>query len=369
MMKKSLILIVLFAAGIFAAKAQTDFRHVSYKEAIEAAKKENKMVFIDFYTEWCGPCKRMMKEVFPAKEVGDFLNPKFVCVKIDAEKGEGKELAKRYKVTAYPTFVGIDMNEKELFRKEGGGSVTSFISELGMLIDPNKTPERLKERYEQGERTADLVKTYASLKLSEARGKRNRDTEKEAEVFRMVEDYFKGLSDEERLSSENLFVYKEFVISPFDEAARYMVKNRERFAPGIKEEIASLVEKVYEAQVMNYLLAQTNYDARKYSQMKREIAELGLNKNHYYDASFRFIECHAKGDLNTYMSLCESEFNKLNERQQASLSTYFANVVKDGDETIKKRASKFLRGLLADMDATSILFVAYQLMELEGKGH
>ena len=48
-----------------------NFRPLSYTEAIELAAKENKMVFIDFYTTWCGPCKRMSKEVFPQQEVGE----------------------------------------------------------------------------------------------------------------------------------------------------------------------------------------------------------------------------------------------------------------------------------------------------------
>ena len=48
-----------------------NFRPLSYTEAIELAAKENKMVFIDFYTTWFGPCKRMSKEVFPQQEVGE----------------------------------------------------------------------------------------------------------------------------------------------------------------------------------------------------------------------------------------------------------------------------------------------------------
>ena len=80
---------------VSAAMAQTDFRHISYAEGLEAAKAEGKTLFIDFYTEWCGPCKRMARDVFPQKDVGDYMNAKFVCLKIDAEKGEGVELAKR----------------------------------------------------------------------------------------------------------------------------------------------------------------------------------------------------------------------------------------------------------------------------------
>ena len=66
--------------------AQTKFRALSWKEAIETAKREGKLVFVDFYTDWCGPCKVMARDVFPQKQVGDFFNAKFVCLKLNAEK-------------------------------------------------------------------------------------------------------------------------------------------------------------------------------------------------------------------------------------------------------------------------------------------
>ena len=78
----------------FNAHAQTNFRSISFDEALKVAANENKLVFIDFYTDWCGPCKKMAREVFPQKEVGDFMNAKFVNLKLNAEK-EGQELAAR----------------------------------------------------------------------------------------------------------------------------------------------------------------------------------------------------------------------------------------------------------------------------------
>lgn len=75
-----------------------------WDEALAKAKAENKLVFMDCYTSWCGPCKWMATEIFPQKEAGDYFNPKFISVKYDMEKGEGLKLKDKYKPSGYPTF-------------------------------------------------------------------------------------------------------------------------------------------------------------------------------------------------------------------------------------------------------------------------
>ncbi|NOU59335.1 thioredoxin family protein [Marinifilum caeruleilacunae] len=96
-------------------KAQgIEFFHGTYAEAQAKAKKEGKQLFMDFYTSWCGPCKVMAKKYFTLESVGKVYNKKFICLKIDAEKGEGPEIAKKYGVKVYPTLVFADSSGKEV---------------------------------------------------------------------------------------------------------------------------------------------------------------------------------------------------------------------------------------------------------------
>ena len=365
-------IILFLSVSLFALSlvAQTNFRDITYKEALAAAKVEKKLVFIDFYTSWCGPCKMMMKNIFPLKEVGNYLNSKFVCIKIDAEKGEGPELAKRYQVKAYPTFVAINPAEEILMTKVGGsGSGSGFIGSIDRLIDPDKTPERMKQRYESGERTADLISAYAGLKMEEVYKNRQPDMTKKDEAFKMVQDYFDGLKDKERLAEENVFIYTTYTESPADAIVRYMIANRDKFAPAIKNDISDRIKELYKIDVLNYLTARIPFNQQQYDIVKKGVMDLGLNRDDYYTTAFRFIESYSKGDMDAFMTLCEKEYDQLNDDYKSSLMYSFADVFANADEAVKKRAAKFIRHSFLDMDATMIMFVAQQLMQLEGKGY
>ena len=365
-------IILFLSVSLFALSlvAQTNFRDITYKEALAAAKAEKKLVFIDFYTSWCGPCKMMMKNIFPLKEVGNYLNSKFVCIKIDAEKGEGPELAKRYQVKAYPTFVAINPAEEILMTKVGGsGSGSGFIGSIDRLIDPDKTPERMKQRYESGERTADLIFAYAGLKMEEVYKNRQPDMTKKDEAFKMVQDYFDGLKDKERLAEENVFIYTTYTESPADAIVRYMIANRDKFAPAIKNDISDRIKELYKIDVLNYLTARIPFNQQQYDIVKKGVMDLGLNRDDYYTTAFRFIESYSKGDMDAFMTLCEKEYDQLNDDYKSSLMYSFADVFANADEAVKKRAAKFIRHSFLDMDATMIMFVAQQLMQLEGKGY
>lgn len=84
------------------------FEPKGWQYALLEAKKQDKLVFLDAYTSWCGPCKLLKKNTFTNKSVGDFFNKNFINITVDMEKGEGIALAKKYEVNAYPTLLLLD---------------------------------------------------------------------------------------------------------------------------------------------------------------------------------------------------------------------------------------------------------------------
>lgn len=147
------MLVGLYGQGI-------DFHHGVFDEAIEIAKTEDKLVFVDAFTTWCGPCKRMARDVFPQEEVGDFFNANFINMKIDMEKQDGLKFGQKYKVTAYPTFYFIAPDGEAVYSFKGGRDKTSFINEAKKALASYDRSGDFAEAYEKGDRDYNLVLNY-----------------------------------------------------------------------------------------------------------------------------------------------------------------------------------------------------------------
>ena len=105
------------------------FDHTTLEKAKAEAKSSKKLIFIDVYTTWCGPCKEMAKTTFTRDEVGEVFNKKFVNLKIDAENdADGEFVSTNFKVNAYPTLLFLDEDGKLLKKLVGKQSQEKLIS-------------------------------------------------------------------------------------------------------------------------------------------------------------------------------------------------------------------------------------------------
>ncbi len=95
---------------------------------LDMAAGKDKLVFVDFYTTWCLPCKLMDEDVFSDKGIGELMNDNFINYKIDAEKGNGPNLALLYQVNVFPTLLFLDEKGRVLVRKEGAAYQTELRS-------------------------------------------------------------------------------------------------------------------------------------------------------------------------------------------------------------------------------------------------
>lgn len=117
-MRHSILLILLAASLALASfvlstkssnvETTIQFTDQSWDTVLQLAKEQNKLIFLDIYASWCGPCKMLKKYTFTNEEVGKYFNDNFINVTVDAERGEGRLLASHYEIRAYPTLLFIN---------------------------------------------------------------------------------------------------------------------------------------------------------------------------------------------------------------------------------------------------------------------
>lgn len=148
----SLLLSVVFAVSAFSQDKGVEFQHISLAEALAKAgtDPDHKLVFVDCYTSWCMPCAEMARTVFPEKVCGDFMNPRFISIKLDMEKkGEGTEVSKKYGIRAYPTFLILNAKGEEVNRLVGGAKVDAFVEKLQAALQEANSLKGLKAAFEK----------------------------------------------------------------------------------------------------------------------------------------------------------------------------------------------------------------------------
>jgi len=118
------------------------------------------LLFVDAYAQWCGPCKRMAKTVFPQKNVGDFYNENFINVKLDYEKKEADVFRKSYPVAAFPTLYYIDYNGDVIHAQKGAQKADGLIQVGKMALAKVDRTSDYEALYEKGERDPKLIYNY-----------------------------------------------------------------------------------------------------------------------------------------------------------------------------------------------------------------
>jgi thioredoxin-related protein len=153
-------------------------KNTTWEKVVAKAKAENKLIFVDCYTTWCGPCKKLDAEVFPNPEVGEFFNKHFVNLKVqmDTTKNDteyirewwivGQEWHKTYGVWAYPSFLVFDSNGEIADRGVGFSPVAQFLEKGKELINREGHYYPMKKIYEEGKLPQDKLSSLAKKALN-----------------------------------------------------------------------------------------------------------------------------------------------------------------------------------------------------------
>lgn len=291
-MKKITIIIAALFISCTAFAQGIEFEKGTFAEALAKAKAENKMVFMDCFTTWCGPCKMMSKEVFPLKDVGDYFNQHFVSLKVDMEKGEGIELAKTYNVQAFPTLLFMDAAGKVVHTKVGGCDGPGLIEEAKIAGDPSRQIGTMHKRFDSGDRNVEFLHDYVKALYAVY------DLEK---ISKIGKEFIQNTPREEL---SNVFAFTVVGYSNEmkygSETYKYVIENKEKFiaAEGIGQKNYDGVVGLCISTYLNETAATSTKE-----ELERAITE---TKKDFVSPMQDFVESNA---YNTWY-LANKEFDK-----------------------------------------------------------
>ena len=235
-----------------------------FENVLAKAKAENKLIFIDCYAVWCGPCKYMDANIFPDKEVGDFHNANFINLKYDMEKPYGMKIRKSYGIRAYPSFLYLDSNGEVMHRYVGSTEKPAdFMIISKAATDTENNFRAVNTRIRQGDRRASTINDYLSMNY----GAGNADS--------LINDHFNLINEQEKMSQSTWELVKNHA-SSFDGAAfAYFKANQQAYISAFGEEATN--EYLYSVLSKAYSKSAAAYESLKslnpalYDRHQREI--------------------------------------------------------------------------------------------------
>lgn len=304
---KQIILLLSFAflmgSNAF-AQSGIQFTQGTWKEILAQAEKDNKLIFVDAYAEWCGPCKMMARDVFTAQEVGDFFNKQFINVKMDMEKGEGRGLSETFGIMAYPTLLFVDHSGDIVHRAVGYQSSDLLIGLGEEALDPRRSIGGLNKRYDQGDRSPELLRDLAAARMEAMDGS-----------YAQIAAEYLG-TQQDWSTEENLDFIFRMVSELGTPMAKYLMENRTAFEGAFGEE--AVVGKLVEMIERSVSDAQSEEDLKEvenvYASLLPDQAEqMGLRLKMSFYAQREDWSGFAQAAGNYYNQYPAEDWSELNE--------------------------------------------------------
>ena len=144
----TILISTVLAGSVFAAvsienkpvieKTEVNFIEQDWEKTTKAAKETHKLIFLDLYATWCGPCKMLKKNTFTNKEVAEFFNTNFINASVDVEKGVGVSLAEQYNVSMLPTLIVAREDGKPVLMTTGYLEPKEILKFVKAAIEKSK---------------------------------------------------------------------------------------------------------------------------------------------------------------------------------------------------------------------------------------
>lgn len=246
----------------------TVFVEKTFPEVLAQAKQEDKMVMIDCYATYCPQCVRMVREVFPKKEVGEYLNSRFVCAKYNLDK-EAKEYSKDWDIHSFPTFLFMNADGEVQFRINGYRPSERFLQMVDSAYSDRKAL-MVEKQYQNGDRSRETVLEYLKMMKEQRRGSAYTSAAKE---------YLNANADNLLRYDDDYSLFEEVIVSPYDAAFLHVQDNKALFAEKYGDKVDRKLWQVWKEYPARTFVTDYNtytLDEQKYRNFLKEVKQKGL---------------------------------------------------------------------------------------------
>ena len=297
----SVILVFICLSG-FTQNKSIIFLEKPWTALLSQAKTENKMIFLDAYTSWCGPCKWMAANMFTNDTIAGYYNKTFICAHFDMEKGEGVQLAQQYQVRAYPTLLFINPAGEMVHKRVGAPQKVQDYLDMGNIaLTPGEGFNVYMKKFQDGDRDPIFMMKY----LDRLQGAYMSITEP-------LKQYFASQKESELMNRANWEMIYLYVTDMDSQEFGYLLKHQKEYEKLYTiDSVSAKISNVF-LQALTNLSRSRSFTEESYNQLKKKIRDTGFAEADKVIFS---------GDLNLYQM--KSDMDRFISLAISGLDTYY----------------------------------------------
>jgi thiol-disulfide isomerase/thioredoxin/uncharacterized protein (DUF1697 family) len=299
-MKKiiGLITLVILFAGLtgYSQNRSITFIDKPFQELMTMAKEQQKLIFVDGYTSWCGPCKWMAANMFTNDSIADYYNKTFICAHFDMEKGEGVEVAKVFQVRAYPTLLFINASGEMVHMRVGAPQKVSDYIDMGMIaLAPGEGFSGCAKKFQAGDRDPQFMLKY----LDRLQGAY-------MPVNEPLSQYFASQKESDMLNRVNWTIIYEYVTDMDSKEFGFLLGHQKEYAKlYTKDSVNQKLSNVYTQAIMSASRSRSFSDA-SYNELKKKIRDSGFEGAEKVIFTGDLTIFQMKGEIDKFVALAYS---------------------------------------------------------------